>query len=54
MLCRHVLELSRENERELLPDCRVGVKESESEVKMNALAAHTGIYFLNYGSYESG
>ena len=26
------LQLSRENEREgLLPDCRVGVKESESE-----------------------
>ena len=30
--CRRVLELSRENEREgLLPDCRIGVKESESE-----------------------
>ena len=27
-----ILQLSRENEREgLLPDCRVGVKESESE-----------------------
>ena len=31
-LFRRVPELSRENEREgLLPDCNVGVKESESE-----------------------
>ena len=30
--CRRALELSHENEYEgLLPDCRVGVKESESE-----------------------
>ena len=32
-LCQRVLPLSRKNKREgLLPDCRVGVKESESEV----------------------
>ena len=30
--CRHVIQLSHENEREgLLPDCGVGVKKSESE-----------------------
>ena len=56
---QRVLQLSpsRENKREgLLPDCRFSVKESESEddLKLNALVAHTAAYFLNYCTwYES-
>ena len=51
-----VLQLSRENEREgLLPDFRVGVKESESEdrrFKLNALAARTATYFEVSRNYD--
>ena len=48
-----MIQLSCENEREeFLPDCRVGVKESESKdnSNMNALAASMGTYILNYGT----
>ena len=44
-------------EREgLLPNCRIGVKDSESEdvrFKLNVLAAHMATYFLNYMYGES-
>ena len=44
-----VLQLSRENKCEgLLPDCKVGVKESESKIDQRwmCLAAHMKTYFL--------
>ena len=48
-----MIQLSCENEREeFLPDCRVGVKESESKdnSNMNALAASMATYIMNYGT----
>ena len=55
--CPHgrILQLSCENEHEgVLPDCRINMKESESkdDFNLNATAARTTTYFLNYGESD--